>query len=52
VKAALDAFNGIAITDESLVAELAAEKRYARVPTLTITVTPLPSATANEGAAA
>jgi Holliday junction resolvase RusA-like endonuclease len=46
VKAALD---GIAITDDPLVT---AEKRYARVPKLTITVMPLPSATANGGAAA
>jgi Holliday junction resolvase RusA-like endonuclease len=43
VKAALD---GIAITDDPLVT---AEKRYARVPKLTITVMPLPSATANGG---
>jgi Holliday junction resolvase RusA-like endonuclease len=51
VKAALDAINGIAITDDSLVVELAAWKRYLRVPKLTITVTPPPSAAANGGAA-
>jgi Holliday junction resolvase RusA-like endonuclease len=44
VKSALDAINGIAITDDSLVVELAAEKRYARIPKLTITITPLPAA--------
>jgi len=32
VKAALDVINGIAITDDSLVVELAVEKRYTRVP--------------------
>jgi Holliday junction resolvase RusA-like endonuclease len=52
VKAALDAINSIAITDDSLVAEFAGEKRYARVPKLTIAVTPSPSATANGGVAA
>jgi Holliday junction resolvase RusA-like endonuclease len=51
VKAAFDAINGIAITDDSLFVELAAEKRYSRVPKLTITVTPPPSAAANGGAA-
>jgi Holliday junction resolvase RusA-like endonuclease len=50
-EAALDAINGIALTDDSLVVELAGEKRYARVPKLTITVTPPPSAAANGGAA-
>jgi Holliday junction resolvase RusA-like endonuclease len=49
VKAALDAINGIAITDDSLVVELAARKRYLRVPKLT--VTPPPSAAANGGTA-
>jgi Holliday junction resolvase RusA-like endonuclease len=46
VKAALDAVNDIVITDDSLVVELAAVKRYARIPKLTITVTPLPALTA------
>jgi Holliday junction resolvase RusA-like endonuclease len=49
VKATLDAINGIDI--DSLVVELAAEKKYARVPKLTNTVTPLPSATAKGRAA-
>jgi Holliday junction resolvase RusA-like endonuclease len=46
IKAALDAINAIVVTDDSLVVELAAAKRYARVPQLTITVTPLPALTA------
>ena len=47
VKAALDAINAIAVADDSLVVELAAEKRYAPVPCLTITITPLPAVPAN-----
>jgi Holliday junction resolvase RusA-like endonuclease len=47
VKAALDAINAIVVTDDSLVVELAAEKRYAPVPCLTITITPLPAVLAN-----
>jgi len=47
VKAALDAINAIAVADDSLVVELAAEKRYAPVPRLTITITPLPAVPAN-----
>jgi Holliday junction resolvase RusA-like endonuclease len=46
VKAALDAINAIAIADDSLVVELVATKRYARVPQLVITVTPLPASPA------
>jgi hypothetical protein len=46
VKAALDAINGIVVTDDCLVVELAAEKRYARVPQLRIVVTPLPATAA------
>ena len=46
VKAALDAINGIVVSDDCLVVELAAEKRYARVPQLRIVVTPLPAAAA------
>jgi hypothetical protein len=46
VKAALDAINGIVVADDCLVVELVAEKRYARVPQLTITVTALPAAAA------
>jgi Holliday junction resolvase RusA-like endonuclease len=51
VKAALDAINGIVVTDDSLVVEIAAAKRYARVPNLTITVTPLFANPANGGKA-
>ena len=51
IKAALDAINAIVVTDDSLVVELAAAKRYARVPQLTITVTPLPALTAQGRAA-
>ena len=46
VKTALDAINGIVVADDCLVVELAAEKRYARVPQLTIAVTPLPAVAA------
>jgi Holliday junction resolvase RusA-like endonuclease len=45
-KSAMDAICGIVVTDDCLVVELAAEKRYAHVPQLTIRVTPLPGATA------
>jgi Holliday junction resolvase RusA-like endonuclease len=45
-KAALDAINAIVVADDSLVVELVATKRYARVPQLTIMVTPLPALTA------
>jgi Holliday junction resolvase RusA-like endonuclease len=43
VKAGLDAINAIVVTDDSLIVELVAAKRYASVPALTITVTPLPA---------
>jgi Holliday junction resolvase RusA-like endonuclease len=46
VKAALDAVNAIVIADDSLVVDLVVTKQYATVPQLTITVTPLPAATA------
>ena len=46
VKAALDAINAIVVTDDSLVVDLVALKRYAPVPALTITVAPLPVLTA------
>jgi Holliday junction resolvase RusA-like endonuclease len=46
VKAALDAINAIVATDDSLVVDLAAAKRYARVPKLTIMVAPHPALTA------
>ena len=43
MKAALDAINAIVVADDSLVVELVASKRYATVPALTITITPLPA---------
>jgi Holliday junction resolvase RusA-like endonuclease len=52
VKSAMDAINAIAVTDDSLIVELVAEKRYARIPKLTITITPLPAIPANAKAAA
>jgi Holliday junction resolvase RusA-like endonuclease len=52
IKSALDAINAIAIVDDSLVVELVAEKRYARIPKLSITITPLPAIAANAKAAA
>ncbi|HVI65217.1 MAG TPA: RusA family crossover junction endodeoxyribonuclease [Bradyrhizobium sp.] len=45
IKSALDSINEIAVTDDSLVVELVAVKRYA-VPQLTITIAPLPAFTA------
>jgi Holliday junction resolvase RusA-like endonuclease len=47
VKSALDACNGIVVTDDSLVVELVATKRYAGIAQLSITVTSLPAQTAN-----
>lgn len=47
VKAALDAINAIVVSDDSLVVELVAAKRYASIPQLTITITPLPAVAAN-----
>ena len=41
VKTALDAINQIVVTDDSLVVELVAIKRYARIPKLTITIAAL-----------
>jgi Holliday junction resolvase RusA-like endonuclease len=52
VKSAMDAINAIAVTDDSLVVELVAAKRYARIPKLSITLTPLPAIAANARAAA
>jgi Holliday junction resolvase RusA-like endonuclease len=46
VKAALDAINAIVVADDSLVVEIDAVKRYATVPQLVITITPLPALTA------
>src|SRR5215470_12363418 len=44
VKAALDAINAIVVSDDSLIVDLVAIKRYAAVPALTIVITPLPTA--------
>ena len=52
MKAALDAINAIVITDDSLVVELTAVKRYAHIAKLVITITPLPAVAANARAAA
>jgi Holliday junction resolvase RusA-like endonuclease len=49
VKAALDAVNGIVITDDSLVVELQAQKRYGVNPQVVLHITPL---TAESAAAA
>jgi len=46
VKSALDAINAIVVADDALVVELVATKRYARVPKLTVMVTPLEAMTA------
>jgi len=43
VKAALDAINEIVVTDDSLIVELVAIKRYAETPQLAITIAPLPA---------
>jgi Holliday junction resolvase RusA-like endonuclease len=51
VKAALDAINATVITDDALAVELAAVKRYARIPKLTITIMPLLALTAQRRAA-
>jgi Holliday junction resolvase RusA-like endonuclease len=51
IKSALDAVNEIVVTDDSLVVDLAAVKRYARIPKLTIIVMPLPALTAQGRAA-
>ena len=46
VKSALDAINAIVVTDDRLVIELIATKRYADIAQLVITVTPLSAVTA------
>ena len=48
IKAALDAVNAIVMADDSLVVDLVATKRYARVSPLTLTVTPLPALIAQQ----
>jgi Holliday junction resolvase RusA-like endonuclease len=52
IKAALDAINAIVVVDDSLVVDLVATKRFARIPKLSITVTPLRALTAQGRAAA
>jgi Holliday junction resolvase RusA-like endonuclease len=52
IKSALDAVNAIVVTDDSLVVELVAEKRYARIPKLSIVITPLSALAGNARAAA
>jgi Holliday junction resolvase RusA-like endonuclease len=51
VKAALDAINEIVVVDDSMIVDLVVTKRYAAIPQLTITVTPLPALTAQGRAA-
>jgi Holliday junction resolvase RusA-like endonuclease len=51
LKAALDAINAIVVTDDSLVVDLVVTKKYAAVPQLTITITPLGTRTAQGMAA-
>ena len=46
VKAGLDAINTIVVADDSLVVDLVVSKRYASIPQLTITITPLRATTA------
>jgi Holliday junction resolvase RusA-like endonuclease len=46
VKAALDAVNAIVVADDSLVVDLIVAKKYAAIPQLVITITPLPALTA------
>jgi Holliday junction resolvase RusA-like endonuclease len=48
VKSALDAIDKVVVADDCLVVGLSATKRYARVPQLTITVTPLSAAPTQE----
>jgi Holliday junction resolvase RusA-like endonuclease len=47
VKAAADALNGIVVTDDALIVELDARKRYGTDPKLVVTVTPLDALPAN-----
>jgi Holliday junction resolvase RusA-like endonuclease len=42
-KAAMDAINNIVVSDDSMIVDLVVSKRYASIPQLTITVTPLPA---------
>jgi Holliday junction resolvase RusA-like endonuclease len=51
VKAAADALNGIVITDDALIVELDARKRYSGDPKMVLTVMPLAALPANRRAA-
>ena len=42
----MDAINNIVVSDDSMIVDLVVSKRYASIPQLTITVTPLPVLTA------
>jgi len=44
--------NEIVVTDDSMIVDLVVTKKYATVPALTITVTPLPALTAQGRSAA
>jgi Holliday junction resolvase RusA-like endonuclease len=46
VKAGLDCINNIVVSDDSMIVDLLVSKKYAAVPQLTITVTPLAAFTA------
>src|SRR5262245_583691 len=46
VKAGLDCINNIVVSDDSMIVDLLVSKRYATIPQLLITITPLPALTA------
>jgi len=50
-KSAMDAINNIVVSDDSMIVDLVVSKRYAAVPQLAITITPLPALTAQGRAA-
>ena len=50
-KSAMDAINNIVVSDDSMIVDLVVSKRYATIPQLTITVTPMPGLTAQGKAA-
>jgi Holliday junction resolvase RusA-like endonuclease len=45
-KSAMDTINGIVVSDDSMIVDLVVTKKYASIPQLTITVTPLAALTA------
>jgi Holliday junction resolvase RusA-like endonuclease len=45
-KSAMDAINNIVVSDDSMIVDLVVSKRYASIPQLVITITPLPALTA------